>query len=767
MADHPPGSTPPSGPEGQRTDARARSEPTSEHPFVVEAGPALAGRRSMLPVAFLAVGVLTIGVLSAWGLLAAPSPTPVPSPAEAVASSPPAAVPVGTLELPGPDGDGLPSVVAATEDDAFAVLAVAAGRRQCPMWRAPGDGASIGPEDAAAALAGTDHVAGMHDLPGAAGNPLQFWVGGSEDDAVRAFGGTAVVRVGDRAWTAIPDGSGWQAVRLDPVALESDRLPAWQLGIHAWPAPYCLADSVGGPDATVFEVPVDGDPLQRLIARAGWTRCRMWQRVDQNAAPDGEAIDAAAEASGLGAAADASGWVTTTVLAAGETAMREVRLRIEADPAKAASQHGSRLVVLGTGEPRRAWLSASIEGHPLAVSFDVLQTPAGRTAWVPTGGFAGVVGDCPAAEAAEPRASAGLPLPADDLPTTELLRGERSASALLRERLAWGGCRMLALEPYGLQIPGAAIDRAAVEAGIDLGPLPLDGIGAGTEPVVVFLGDDVVDLARWAGVPVVALDGRPLAWLADETRAEEWLPVLTPAGRTAWMQTGAAAWPDGGCDPPPDAVAGIDGMRSITCWTDRDRCLEAIETARAMAPDAFTPSAEVAAGLGPGCPPTARCAWTGPNDPVYVTAAPAGWAAADLVRVFGTGLRPLSGTSREVPATDMTPWMLAIASRPGAALPVPDLVDVPAPGTACAGEERRGILRGSPWDPRVAWIGTGDVTWPAGYNAVFAPGLRLLGADRTAIAAGGDELRLTGAVAGVEGGRFIACAVQRTAPGQP
>ena len=264
---------------------------------------------------------------------------------------------------------------------------------------------------------------------------------------------------------------------------------------------------------------------------------------------------------------------------------------------------------------------------------------------------------------------------------------------------------MLALEAYGLHIPGAAIDRAAVDAGIDIGPLPIDGIGPGTEPVVVFLGDDVVDLARWAGVPVVALDGRPLAWLADETRADEWLPILTPAGRTAWMQTGAAAWPDGGCDPPPDATPPIDGVRSITCWTDRDRCLEAVEIARGIAPDAFTPSTEVAAGLGPGCPPTARCAWTGPNDPVYVTAAPAGWAAADMVRAFGTGLRPLSGISREVAAPDVAPWMLALASRPGGTLPVPDPVDEPAPGTPCVGEERRGILRGSPWDLRVAWVG--------------------------------------------------------------
>ena len=138
-----------------------------------------------------------------------------------------------------------------------------------------------------------------------------------------------------------------------------------------------------------------------------------------------------------------------------------------------------------------------------------------------------------------------------------------------------------------------------------------------------------------------------------------------------------------------------------------------------------------------------------------------------MVRVFGTGLRPLSGTSREVAAPDVAPWMLALASRPGGALPVPDPVDEPAPGTPCVGEERRGILRGSPWDLRVAWVGTADVTWPAGFAAVFVPELRLLGPDGEVVADAGDEVRLTGAVGGVEGGRFVACAVQRTTPGQP
>ena len=736
--------------------------------YVVD--PAGTGRRDRRPLFAFAIAVALFGGLTVWGAIVAPArPAPppsalAPSPAVTGTSSLPVAIaPVLTLPLPVPDGDGLPSADVPTEDDAFAVLAMAVGWRQCPMWRALGGASSIRAEDAEAALAGADVVDGMHALPDAAGSPSRFWVGGSEDDAVRAFGGTVVVRVDGEAWTGIPNGSGWQAVRIERIALETG-LPAWQLAAHVYPAPYCLAESTGGPDATVFEVPVDGDPLQRLIARSGWTRCRMWQRVDQSAAPDGKEIDAAADASRLG---DESGWVTTTVPAAEDTAMRDVRLLIDPDPARAATQHGSSLVVLGTGEPRRAWMAASIEGQPLAVSFDVVRTPAGRTAWVPTGGFAGVVGDCPGATAGEPPATVDVPAAADDLPTIELLRGERTASALLRERLAWSGCRMQALEAYGLHIPGAAIDRAAVDAGIVSGPLPVDGVGPGTEPVVVFLGDDVVDLARWAGVPVVALDGRPLAWLADETRADEWLPILTPAGRTAWMQTGAAAWPDGGCEPPPDATAAIDGVRSLTCWTDRDRCLEAVEIARAGAPDAFTPSTEVAAGLGPGCPPTARCGWTGPNDPVHVTTAPAGWAAADKVRVFGTGLRSLSGTSREVAAPDVTPWMHALASRPGAALPVPDPVDVPAPGTACTGEERRGVLRGSSWDLRVAWIGTADITWPVGTAAVFVPELRLLGPDGEVVAGAGDEVRLTGVVGGVEGGRFAACAVERTTPGQP
>ena len=748
---------------------RPDPDPEARDAYIVV--PAGTGRRQL--VAF-GVAVAVLGGLIVWGVLVAPvGPNPPPSapatsPVVNVTSSPPVAVAPGpTLPLPAPDGDGLPSVDEATEDDAFAVLAIDGGWRQCPMWRALGGAAAISAEEAGASLAGGERTNGMHELPDADGSPRRFWVGGTEDDAVRGFGGTSVVHVDGASWTAIPDGSGWQAVRLEPIALGTGPA-AWQLVAHAYPAPYCLADSVGGPDAAVFDVPQDGDPLQRLFAQAGWIQCRTWQRIEQTAVPDAGAIDAAIDASGAG---DEPGWVTTTVPAAGGRATRQVRLLVDPDPAHAASRHGSRMVVVGTGEPRRAWMTMSLDGRPFAVSFDVLLTPAGRTAWVPTGEFAGVVGSCPGA-AEEPAVavdpSAGTSSNVDDnLPAIELLRGVRTASAMLRERLDWTGCRMLALESYGLAIPGAAIDRAAVAAGIEAGPLPIDGVGSGTEPVVVFLGRDVVDLARWAGVPVVALDGRPLAWLADETRADEWQPILTPAGRTAWMQTGASAWPDGGCDPPPDAIPAIDGVRSLTCWTDHDRCLEAIEIARGIAPEAFTPSTEVAAALGHGCPPTARCAWTGPNDPVLVTATPAGWASPDKVRVFATGLRRLSGTSKEVPMSDVAPVTLAIASRPAAALPVPEPVDLPAPGAACTGDTLDGVLRGSPWDTRVAWVGETEVTWPGGYAAAFVPDLRLLGPGGEDVAGAGDRVGLVGRVAGVEGGRFEACAVERVAPGQP
>ncbi len=135
---------------------------------------------------------------------------------------------------------------------------------------------------------------------------------------------------------------------------------------------------------------------------------------------------------------------------------------------------------------------------------------------------------------------------------------------------------MATLEPYPVAVPGALIDSVAEGLGVEAGMLQLTVEGA-TQPVPVYVGTDIVELARIEQMPVVAVDGRPVIWLADETITREWQSMITPQGRTAWVATGAAAWPDGGCAPPPDAAPGITGFRSLTCWTDRDRCLEAIE----------------------------------------------------------------------------------------------------------------------------------------------------------------------------------------------
>ena len=424
-------------------------------------------------------------------------------------------------------------------------------------------------------------------------------------------------------------------------------------------------------------------------------------------------------------------------------------------------------MVLNTATPRRAWMTVGIEGGgPMAVAFDVVASPGGRTAWLPTGSAAGVVGDCRPVPPADdtggaPSPSLG-PAPGDATVPVELLRGIPNDSALLAERLGWIDCRMATLEPHPLEIPPGVIDTVADGLGVESGMLRLTVPGS-TQPVPVFLGADIVELARIEQAPVAALDGRPVVWLADETIAREWRSLSTPAGRTAWIATGAAAWPDGGCQPPPDAAPGILGFRSLTCWTDRDRCLEAIEQAREYSPDAFGPATDVAAGLGPGCPALTRCPWDGPNQPVLVTAAPADWSTIDDLRVFSMALRQLAGAGGELPVDGLSPETLAVASRPALALPVAQsAVD------ACAGAARRGVLDGNRWDPWVAWIDRVAVTWPAGTTALFTPTLRLYGPDGAYLGGPGDELLLLGAGATADATAGVdACAVVSPRTAEP
>jgi hypothetical protein len=733
-----------------------------DRPYVVETEPARPKAPSRAPLAVIAVAIVGVVGLSAWGLLAAPGPSPAPTgppSASAVARSPSVA-PGPTLSLPSPDGAGLPSATAGTEVEAFAALAVSGGWPQCPMWRPFSDGVAI---DAAAVQAAAEDVggsAGMIAVRDREGGEQRVWVGGTEDDAARGFGGSAVVHVGDETWTMEPaDGRG-RAVRLDRIPLPTAGRDAWEARMVAVPASYCGV-SFGGPPPAILEVPGTADPYPRFVSEAGWYVCRKWERMDQGVVPEPTDVDAAADLAGV---ADGPSWVTVPVHSRG--AELELPVWVGDDPGRAGISHGTRLVVLNTAEPRRAWMAMSVDDRPMAVAFDVVATPAGRTAWLPTGSAAGLVGGCepiPGNGGEAPSPSLG-PAPAAATSPVDLLRGIPNASALLAQRLGWVDCRMAILEPSPADVPGAMIDGVAESLGVEAGMLQVTVDGA-TQPVPVFVGTDLVELARIEQVPVVAVDGRPVVWLADETITREWRSMITPRGRTAWVATGAAAWPDGGCAPPPDAAPGIRGFRSLTCWTDRDRCLEAIEAARTLVPDAFGPAVDVAAGLGPTCPALTRCPWTGPNDPVLVTVAPSDWRATNELRVFSTGLRRLSTVASELPVDTVGVRTLALASLPSITLPVAETSAATA--DTCEGDNLNGPLSARAWDPRVAWVDPVAVRWPAGFVGIFVPDFRMYAPDGSLVGGPGDELSIFPAAGGRTPGEFHACDILSPRTGRP
>ncbi|HEY3334514.1 MAG TPA: hypothetical protein VGK16_04685 [Candidatus Limnocylindrales bacterium] len=728
--------------------------------YVVEAQRARLTGPSRGLLATIVIAVAGVVSLSAWGMLVAPGPGPVPttSPVAVVSSTRPPVPPGPTLALPSADGEGLPSASAANEADAFAALAVSGGWPACPMWRPFSDGFALDAAAIEAALRDVPGPAGMYRVRDAGGAEQRVWVGGTEDDAARGFGGSAIVRVGDAAWTIVPANGRWAAVRVDRVPLRILGADAWTARVTAVPATYCGV-SFGGPPPVVVEVPGSADPYARLVVEAGWFVCRTWQRLDDGAGPTAADVDAAAERA---RSADGPAWLTVTVHGPG--ADRQLPVWVGDDPAAAGTSHGTTLVVLNGARPHRAWMTASVDGHPMAVAFDVVTTPAGRTAWLPTGSEAGIVGDCTPAPGS-PVGGAATPTPSQSTGVgspIEILRGIPNASALLAQRLGWMGCRMATLEPYPLDVPGDLVDQVVASLGVESGPIGLTLDGA-TQPTLVFIGTDIVELARLEQVPVVAVDGRPVIWMADETRAREWRASITPAGRTFWVATGAAAWPDGGCVPPPDATPGITGFRSLTCWTDRDRCLKAIEAARTFAPEAFGPAADVAAGLASTCPAGVACPWTGPDDPVTVTVAPDHWRALGELRLFTTGLRRLSGVAVEHAADAASPETLALASRPSIALPESTAVT----GT-CGPGSLRGALHASPWDPRIAWVGQTPVTWPAGSLALFVPDLRLFAPDGTLVGGPGDEVLLAGAAEGPGAAdTFDACEVVSARTAEP
>ena len=100
-----------------------------DRPYVVETERARQKAPSRAPLALIAVAIVGVAGLSAWGLIAAPGPPPAPTgpPRSSAVAAFPSVAPGPTLSLPSSDGDGLPSSIAGTEVEAFAALAVSGG----------------------------------------------------------------------------------------------------------------------------------------------------------------------------------------------------------------------------------------------------------------------------------------------------------------------------------------------------------------------------------------------------------------------------------------------------------------------------------------------------------------------------------------------------------------------------------------------------------------------------------------------------------------
>jgi hypothetical protein len=380
-----------------------------DRPFVVDAAPARPRRRSRSSATLVAVAAIVVVGLTAWGVVVAPGPAPSPPFAVAVTpsgtpgASASASVDAGpTLPIPADRGGGLPSADAPTDGIAFAALAASGGWRQCPMSRPFSDGTRVNADAVLGVLARDPAASGMLAVPDTAGGERQVWVGGTAEDAARGFGGSAVVKVGADVWTTTPDDLGYRAIRLEPIELPGVGREAYEVTATAWPAPYCMVDSFGGPPARAVVVDGPSDPFNQFATESGWSDCRTWQRLVLEPTPDPAAIDVAASAVAPGD----TGWATVAM--PGGAGDRTEPIWIGDDPADAGARHGSSLVVINSLAPRRAWMASTLDGMPFAVAFDVVTTPAGRTAWVPTADAAGVVAEC---ERVRPTGSLPSPSP--------------------------------------------------------------------------------------------------------------------------------------------------------------------------------------------------------------------------------------------------------------------------------------------------------------------------------------------------------------------
>ena len=349
-------------------------------------------------------------------------------------------------------------------------------------------------------------------------------------------------------------------------------------------------------------------------------------------------------------------------------------------------------------------------------------------------------------ESAKPTTPAGTTAPGQ--PVVEVLRGADDGDSLFAQRNGCGSF-VSADAATAIVFDGDDVDRAAGETGREAGWLEFTAEGG--RAVRTWLGTDPVALAVDAATPLAAIGGRGDVWLGSTERVRRWVSLTTPAGRVAWWQTGSGVAAADACAPARATPVAFGGLRSITCGgLSLDACKAALDVARGAAPEAFGPDVDVV--VESSCGPDRRCA---SGATVEIAAVPAGWTGLDGVRAFEVGDPQLMFVVRETTADTLPTHVLALVGRPS--LPLPTFAA--ASTGACRLARREGALQGSPWDERVAWVGTSAVRWPFGFTARFVPDLELVSPNGAVIAREGDAMLLTGGLTAEDDVTFGACSV--------
>jgi hypothetical protein len=356
-----------------------------------------------------------------------------------------------------------------------------------------------------------------------------------------------------------------------------------------------------------------------------------------------------------------------------------------------------------------------------------------------------------------PRATSQPTPPTGQAASTILvLRGEANP---LGAFMALTGCvagERVTGYPLTPGIKGADVDSVAAAAGRDTGWLFVPpGIQASSR---VWLGQDLVELARAVGQPVVSVNRSGEVWLGGRSGATRWVPVATPKGRTAWVMAHEAFAATGICGPWTVPTR-IGGQRSVTCsGLGAPDCLAALGRVGADIPGFEYADGDVVVTA-------ARCTQGGApctDPPVVAMATPAGWPSSTTAVRAATQ----ASTSAAFALTDqnlLPDSPLDVLARP--AMPLPVAHAPPAPD-ACR-ETIEGMLLGSPWDPRVAWVQAQEVVWPQGAAAWFVPDIvvEVIGKADSTTAHEFDHVRLTGRLG--DDGRFTACTMTLGSAGAP